>query len=180
VNSELLLIGSLFTHQILYIMKYDIIFPALLSALALSSCQNPDAPQESPLSAMKWLIGSWKYTSEEGVAFENWRLTADTLLSGESGYLSEQDTVVSEHISLVKRGDDIFYIPIVYGQNEDKPTLFKLTSNKNNVLVFENPQHDFPTKITYSLITPDSMVAEISGLLEGHPERMLYLFARGK
>ncbi|MBL7791534.1 MAG: hypothetical protein JNK77_04360 [Saprospiraceae bacterium] len=166
--------------NLIFRIKLYTLLPALLSALALSSCQSPDAPQESPLKTMEWLVGSWKFNSKEGVIFENWRLAADTLLSGESGYLSEQDTVVSEHISLVKRGEDIFYIPIVYGQNEDKPTLFKLTSNKNNILVFENPQHDFPTKITYSMVTPDSMVAEISGLMEGHPERMLYLFARGK
>ncbi|MBK8703659.1 MAG: hypothetical protein IPN33_08520 [Saprospiraceae bacterium] len=152
----------------------------ITTALAITSCQNPAARQESPLSAMKWLIGSWKFTSEEGVIFENWRLAADTLLSGESGFFSGQDTIVNEHISLVKRGDDIFYIPIVYGQNEDKPTLFKLTSNKNNVLIFENPQHDFPKKISYALITPDSMVAEISGEMEGMMERQQYLYARIK
>jgi hypothetical protein len=34
-------------------------------------------------------------------------------------------------------------------------------------LVFENPKHDYPKKITYTQITEDSLEAEISGILEG-------------
>ncbi len=127
---------------------------------------------------MEWLVGSWVFNSEEGIIFENWQMNGDTLLQGESGYLDGQDTIVFERVLLAKRGEDIYYM--VYGQNETQPTLFKLTSNDNNTLVFENPQHDFPTKITYALITPDSIVAEISGQSKGVSKRQQFLYARGR
>ena len=35
--------------------------------------------------------------------------------------------------------------------------------------MFENPGHDFPKKISYTKITNDSLVAEISGQQQGKP-----------
>ena len=48
-----------------------------------------------------------------------------------------------------------------------RQSAFKLTSLSPNQLVFENPTHDFPTKITYLKISQDSIVASISGLIDG-------------
>ena len=52
-------------------------------------------------------------------------------------------------------------------QNKELPVSFKLVNATDNQLVFENPNHDFPTKITYLIISEDSMVASISGLIDG-------------
>jgi hypothetical protein len=49
-------------------------------------------------------------------------------------------------------------------QNNGQAVLFTATKNTATELVFENPEHDFPKKITYTLVTPDSLYAEISGV----------------
>ena len=47
------------------------------------------------------------------------------------------------------------------------PVTFKLISSDSNKLIFENPTHDFPQLITYRIVPPDSLIAEISGLING-------------
>jgi hypothetical protein len=41
-------------------------------------------------------------------------------------------------------------------------------------LVFENKEHDFPQKITYTKISNDSIVAEISGMKDGKQSKESY------
>jgi hypothetical protein len=45
-------------------------------------------------------------------------------------------------------------------------------------MVFENPKHDYPQKITYRQITKDSMVATISGIQQGKPSSDSYPMKR--
>jgi hypothetical protein len=40
----------------------------------------------------------------------------------------------------------------------------------SNQLVFENSKHDFPSKITYTKITQDSMVDKISGIFKSEEQ----------
>jgi hypothetical protein len=61
------------------------------------------------------------------------------------------------------------YTATVEGQNDDKPVAFKLTTATEKQMVFENPKHDYPQKISYTQITPDSVVAKISGIQQGKP-----------
>jgi hypothetical protein len=82
---------------------------------------------------------------------------------GESYFININNTLFAEKVRLEQRKNDLFYIVSVPNQNEEQPVAFKLTSSTNDYLVFENPEHDFPKKITYKLVTKDSLYAEISG-----------------
>ena len=66
-----------------------------------------------------------------------------------------------------ERNGEVYYVPTVKTQNAGKAVEFKMTYSTDKEWVFENPQHDFPQKITYTMITGDSLVAEISGTIEG-------------
>jgi hypothetical protein len=79
--------------------------------------------------------------------------------------LYHTDTVHSETIELLWEGDDIFYIPTVKGNAG--PVRFKLTENNGQSAVFENPEHDFPTKITYENRGDSMLYAKISGMVKG-------------
>ncbi len=70
-------------------------------------------------------------------------------------------------MSLEQKNDSVFYNVSVKGQNKDQAVSFYLTSSDDDKLVFENPNHDYPSKITYSKISKDSIVAEIFGLKDG-------------
>ena len=60
-------------------------------------------------------------------------------------------------------GDTIVYTALPSGQN---PTDFKGVAG-DGVLTFENPQHDFPTRIIYRRISVDSASARVEGPGQG-------------
>ena len=126
------------------------------------SCQQK-AITYAELKKANWFLGKWENKTSEGTFSEEWKVENDSLLLGKSFFIKENDTLFSETVRLVQRENDLFYIVTVPNQNEAKPVEFKLTSSILDYLVFENPEHDFPKKITYKLVTKDSLYAEISG-----------------
>jgi Domain of unknown function (DUF6265) len=146
-------------------MKYfPIKFLLSLVILALiTSCND----KYSKIEKANWFIGDWENTSDEGSFREIWTKKNDSVFSGLSIVVIEQDTVFYENVSLEQKKDSVFYNVSVKGQNKDQAVSFYLTSYDNDKLVFENPNHDYPSKITYSKINKDSIVAEIFGLKDG-------------
>jgi len=134
----------------------------------LTGCKNNSKQIENKgLDKLNWMLGNWTGIMEEGIVTERWEKSNDTLFSGESFFIKGFDTLSRETISLQQQDSTIFYIPLVEGQNDNKPVYFKLTFSDGTIAVFENPGHDFPQKIKYQLINSDSLVATISGLQEG-------------
>ncbi|HRG02090.1 MAG TPA: DUF6265 family protein [Bacteroidia bacterium] len=149
----------------------------LFSCLLLFSCNTkPSLEEESDMckdyspnaiEQANWFIGSWQNRSNDGLFKEVWKYMNDSLYKGESYILQNNDTVFYESIDIEKQNNEWCYTVSVKGQNKEEPVSFKLTSLSPNQLVFENPTHDFPTKITYLKISDDSIVASISGLIAG-------------
>lgn len=124
-------------------------------------------PIYAELEKANWLIGKWQNSTSEGVSTEIWEKKNDTTLVGVSYFVTGKDTVSSEKINLEQKGNKLFYIPIVRNQNNGQPVVFTMTSSTINQLIFENPTHDFPQIITYTQITKDSLLAVISGKING-------------
>jgi hypothetical protein len=114
-----------------------------------------------------WLLGAWQQQTAKRTIYEVWRRQDDSTYSGKSYFLTGNDTVILERVSLAQRSNNLFYIPTVQNQNNAQPVVFKLTAATPQQLVFENPLHDFPQKIVYTQITADSLLAEISGMAGG-------------
>ena len=74
---------------------------------------------------------------------------------------------INHKIQMKQKGEELFYISTIKGQNNDKPITFKHNDNIEKQLVFENPKNDFPQKISYSKITKDSIFIQISGIQQG-------------
>ena len=81
-------------------------------------------------------------------------------MKGQATTTQNSDTVYVERISLIIKDDAIYYVADV-PQNK-QPFYFKLTSITGNGFVCENPEHDFPKKITYEL-NGSQLKATISG-----------------
>lgn len=118
----------------------------------------------------KWLLGTWEQKTPKRTVYETWKHSNDSIYSGKSYLLKGKDTIVLETISLLQTSETLYYIPTVGNQNSSMPVHFKLISSLGKQLVFENPKHDFPQKITYTLITSDSLLAEISGILNNQQQ----------
>ena len=144
----------------------------------LTACsQKPTIENESvkpkKIAQANWLVGTWFSKSGERSNYETWNKSNDSTYVGRSYTIQHGDTVSAESIKLVQRGGEINYVPTVQGQNNDMPIMFKLVSSDSNKLAFENPAHDFPQIITYWRVPPDSLIAEISGMINGehHAEK---------
>jgi hypothetical protein len=142
-------------------------FYIIVLVLTLASCQKPK--EVSNIAENDWLLGKWENKSDEGNLFESWKKVNDSLFIGESYFIKGKDTLHFEKIQMKQKGEALFYIATVKGQNNDKPVTFKYNDTIQKLLVFENPKHDFPQKIMYSQITKDSIVIQISGIQQGKP-----------
>ncbi|MBL7888216.1 MAG: hypothetical protein JNL24_01620 [Bacteroidia bacterium] len=155
------------------------IFIAVLS-MGMCSFQSKEEISNSKnelLSRSSWLIGTWVNTTPRGKMVEEWKKESDSSFVGKS-YFIKTDTMPAEALKLVQRGNNLFYIPTVINQNGGLPVTFKHTISSESQIVFENPAHDFPQKISYTLINKDSLVAEISGTRNGQPKKIKFPMKR--
>jgi hypothetical protein len=139
----------------------------LVSLLLFASCKK--SKEVSKIVGNDWLLGKWENKSDDGHLLEIWKKANDSLFLGESYFIKGKDTLHSEKIQMKKKGEELFYIATVKGQNNDEPVTFKHIDTIQKLLVFENPKHDFPQKIMYSQITKDSIVIQISGIQQEKP-----------
>jgi hypothetical protein len=142
-----------------------------LLCLIMACSQKPTIENQSikakKIEQANWLVGTWFSKSGERSNYERWNKSNDSTYLGRSYSIQHGDTVSAESVTLVQQGETITYIPIVQGQNNNMPVMFTLVSSDSNKLIFENPSHDFPQIITYWRVPPDSLIAEISGLING-------------
>lgn len=150
--------------------------------LLLASC-NKEAKKEAvaetktydQLEKASWLLGEWGNKSPEGELTERWKRENDSVFKGESYFVTgDKDTVFAETIVLDETDEKLAYTVTVPDQNNAKPVRFKMTSITDGQIVFENPKHDFPAKITYKKIGNDSLKAEISGMRDGKPSSEIF------
>jgi hypothetical protein len=120
-------------------------------------------PAPDHISRLEHIEGFWEMKQGDKSIVEYWRKVSDDGYSGGSFIVKNSDTTVMELLKIVEGKDDLFYIPTVFGQNEDKPVKFRLSSFTDTSYTFRNPTHDFPKTITYFIHEPDSLIAVISG-----------------
>src|SRR3989338_4426620 len=116
-----------------------------------------------------WLLGRWENKSDQGNLSEVWEKKNDSIYIGASYFEIGGDTVFSESIELIEKEDVLNYVVTIADAGQG-PTAFKLTKSSDSELVFENPKHDFPQKITYNH-KGDSVIAVISGKQQGKPHQ---------
>ncbi|MGH2666963.1 DUF6265 family protein [Flavobacterium sp.] len=166
-------------------MKKSILFIAAITfSTTFISCQKKEKAESAEkayaqIEKANWLIGKWGNTTKEGILTEAWTKQNDSVLKGQGHFIVGKDTVFSESILLEQKGDSLFYVPTIKDQNGGKPVSFKMTVSTESQLVFENQEHDFPQKITYTKVSADSLVAEISGIKDGKESKETYPMKKG-
>lgn len=128
------------------------------------------AQQKDSSIPFEKLTGSWLMERKNGTSMgETWEQKDANTMKGKSFLIQNGDTALLETVDLVKEGNEIFYIPVAYGQNDDKPVRFKLTSVKTGEYIFENPAHDFPKRIVYDFSSGNTLHAYIDDGTEKTP-----------
>lgn len=163
-------------------MKRKVTILAALVCSMFISCKGQEketnAKKHAQMKKAGWLIGSWGFTTPEGTLNETWKKANDSVYNGQTNFIIGKDTVFTERIRLEETNGKLAYITAVSDQNDGKAIRFELTSITDKQMVFENPAHDFPQKITYNKISNDSLVAEISGMRNGKPASEVFPMGR--
>ncbi|MBG6111265.1 hypothetical protein IWX84_002149 [Flavobacterium sp. CG_9.10] len=152
----------------------------ILLFLSFFACKNSDSNEKDKIKLSRWLLGNWENKTPDGNLSENWKKVNDSTFQANSYFIKGKDTVHFESILLNQKGEQLTYNATVKGQNNNKPVTFKLTNSTEKQLFFENPKHDYPKKIIYTQIADDSLVTEISGILQGKPSTEKYIMLRTK
>jgi hypothetical protein len=103
--------------------------------------------QNTDMQKLSWIVDRWIATDGESKSYEHWEKTSETLFTGGSETIKSGDTVFSEKLKIELIDGNIYYIADV--SHNPAPVKFKLTKLTDSEAVFENPEHDFPQKISY-------------------------------
>lgn len=155
---------------------------SLFLLLALVSCKNENSnkSEKELIKSASWLLGKWENKSADGTLSEIWTKSNDSTYVGSSYFINEKDTIHFETIVLKQLGETLIYSATVKGQNHNKAISFSQGASIENQLVFENPKHDYPQKITYQKDAKNNLVATISGLIDGKQSTEKYTLVKSK
>jgi hypothetical protein len=137
----------------------------------------PPAPSGKPtVQILGWLAGHWASEEHGRTVTEIWMPPDGGTLLGMSRTVANGRTVEYEFL-LVRQDSagDIFYVARPSGQPEAS---FKLTRASGTEAIFENPQHDFPQRISYTLKPDGRLLAAIEGQKDGKTRRVEFQFQR--
>ncbi len=117
--------------------------------------------KNNSLDSLSWIVDNWIKEDSTGITRERWTKIDENKFEGKSYTIQNGDTVFSEKLMIEKKGDEIYYTAVV--KHNPGPVSFKITELSSGYAVFENPEHDFPQKISYKLQADGSLLAWIEG-----------------
>lgn len=135
----------------------------LLCACAMSVVADVAAAGTcARLDAAAWLLGEWQAADADRTITESWRtVSPDTYEgSGETRSLADGRAIDSEVLRLVRMADAVFYVAKV--AHNPYPVSFRLVDCPPHRLVFENPSHDFPRRLEYTLADDGTLTVAVS------------------
>lgn len=121
--------------------------------------------EADPLAPLAWLAGCWAQQGREAGSVEQWMAPAGGVMLGMARTL-KQGRVVDFEFMQLRAGPDGQLVYIAQPQGRP-PTEFKLSSQGEAQAQFDNAAHDFPQRVSYRQVAPDSLVARIEGTMNG-------------
>jgi hypothetical protein len=132
-----------------------------LAILVLTSSATAAAEPGPTLDQFDWLVGSWEREVGDGVSIEEWTRVSANVIEGTTVVRIGDALEITEHLRIERFGDRIYYIALP-GENA-MPTPFELVQHEQGRWVFENPEHDFPTRIIYLSLDATHLRVRIEG-----------------
>ncbi len=134
-------------------------------ACLISLAAMPLAASSASIDELAWLSGCWAATNQEDGSGEYWMPPAGGTMLGVSRMISDGQTVAFEFIRIVATDDGgLVFIASPSGQNT---TGFALVSVNDHEVIFENPDHDFPQRIVYRLLSEEELLGRVEGTING-------------
>jgi hypothetical protein len=133
------------------------------------------AADDAAAPTLDWLAGHWCGGDKARQTEEHWLPPAHGELLGMSRTLVEGRMVEFEFLRIAEHEGALAYLAQPRGR---PPTAFRWTAGGADWARFENPEHDFPTRIEYRR-RGDQLDAEIAGPDgQGGEQRMAFGYRR--
>lgn len=116
-----------------------------------------------PKASIEELAGLWQ-TDGNLLYYEEWAVLNDSVLEGKGFSLNGTDTSFSEKLKIENSKGMVTYYAQVSDQNNGTVIPFPLVKQSRNSWVFENPLHDYPNRITYTLLNDSTLDARIENI----------------
>ena len=124
---------------------------------------------------VKWIAGCWELNAGDRTTEEQWMAPKGGIMLGMSRTVRGGKLVEFEQVRMEMRADGLFYVA---SPSRQATAEFKATAATESSSTFENPAHDFPTKISYRKQGTDSLVASIAGERGGQTRTIEYPYRR--
>jgi hypothetical protein len=121
------------------------------------------------------LSGCWDLTRNGRHIVEYWTAPEGGTLVGVSRTVATGKTVEYEFMLIRESAGGLEYVAKPSGQAE---ATFRSVRVSGDEVVFENPAHDFPTRIMYRRAANGGVVAAIEGPRNGKTQRIEFPYAR--
>jgi hypothetical protein len=131
------------------------IVAALAAVLAL-----PTHARAQSIDVAAWMAGCWEQAAGSRVTHEQWMAPRGGLMMGMSRTVVRDTAREFEHLRIESRAGRVAYVAHPSGQAE---AAFPATLLSDTLVIFDNPAHDFPQRISYRRLSRDSVVARIEG-----------------
>jgi hypothetical protein len=142
---------------------------ALLIGAALNTgIAGEPSPPDATIADLAWLTGYWMSNKRNTITEECWLPPSGGVMLGLHRDVSADGDVIFEYLRIVETTDGLVYYATPRGIDTTKFTLTSLTSDgSSRQAVFENPEHDNPNLIRYTL-SDDGLMAEVEGIDDDH------------
>jgi len=148
---------------------------AVALALVMSwSMQAPATPAKPVADDVGWLAGCWSFTRNGRHVIEHWAPAEGGTLIGMGRSVANGKTVEYEFLLIRSGAAGLEYVAKPSGQAE---AIFTATRASATEVIFENPAHDFPKKVSYSK-NGDALTAAIEGPMNGQTRRIEFPYAK--
>ncbi len=139
---------------------HGLLVQALLLLTAAGSLAAPEA-RPGPLEPLRFMAGCWQGPADEGrIIEEHYTAPSANLILGMTRYTRNGTATGYEFSTIAWEDSTAVLTPRPEGQ---QPVPFRLASMDGTSAVWENPAHDFPTRIAYRRVAGDTLVARIEG-----------------
>ena len=129
------------------------------SSETMPEAPPPTAPKTpATIAQVAWMSGVWIGASGSD---ERWTTSMSGSMIGVARTARNNAMTAFEFLCIVERGGGLVYQAMPNGRNP--ATDFMLTRIESNSVTFENPAHDFPKAIKYTLQADGTLEAVVSG-----------------
>lgn len=132
---------------------------AVVILLALGFAAPAAGQNKHAVADLGWMAGCWVIPGDDPASFvtEQWTKPLGMMLAM-NRTVREGRVTAFEFLRIAEEAGDIYYMARPSSQSHETP--FKLTRLEGTTVLFEKPDHDFPTRIAYTRVA-DTLTARV-------------------